>query len=113
MGITRTTGTLRTFPSGFLNHLAKTTSRRTSFHSEELDKICPDHANALRKAELVPPIFLTIGELWKNKYEKIDIENKQEPDFNKKKKKMSIFHFIFTPFFYLYIQGDLQAKYIF
>ena len=50
--ITHTPGTLRTIPSGFLNCLAKLTSRKPSMYSEEVDKIYPDQVNALRKAGL-------------------------------------------------------------
>ena len=60
---THTPGTLRAIPSGFLNHLAKLTSRKPSIHAEAVDKIFPDHANALRKAGLAPPNFPTMGDL--------------------------------------------------
>ena len=61
---THTPSTLRTIPSGVLNRLAKLTSRKPSILSEGVDKIYPDHANALRKAGLAPPNFLTMGDLW-------------------------------------------------
>ena len=54
---THTPGTLRAIPSEVLNHRAKLTSRNPSIHSEAVDKIYSDHANALRKAGLAPPIF--------------------------------------------------------
>ena len=57
---THTPGTLRAIPSGVLNRLGKLTSRKPSFHSVGVDKIYPDHANALRKAGLTPPNFLTM-----------------------------------------------------
>ena len=53
-------GTLRTIPSGVLNHLTKLTSRNPSIHAEAVDKIYPDYVNALRKAGLEPPIFPTM-----------------------------------------------------
>ena len=62
--ITHTPGTLRAIPSGVLNRLGKLTSRKPSFHSEGVDKIYPDHANALRKAGLAPPNLSTMGDLW-------------------------------------------------
>ena len=56
-------------------------------HSEGVEKIYPNHANALRKTGLAPPIFPTMGELWKNKYENMDIENEKEPDVNRNKNR--------------------------
>ena len=61
---THTPGTLRAIPSGVMNHLAKITSQKSSLHSEEVYKVYPDHANALREAGLTPPNFPTIGYLW-------------------------------------------------
>ena len=66
---THTPGTLREIPSGVLNRLAKLTSRKPSIHSEGVDKIYPDHANALRKGGLAPPNLLTMGDLWSKQYE--------------------------------------------
>ena len=62
--ITHTPSTLRAIPSGVLNRLAKLTSRKPSIHYEGVDKIYPDHANALRKAGLAPTNLTTIGDLW-------------------------------------------------
>ena len=70
-------------PSGVLNRLAKLTSRKSSIHSEGLDKIYPDHVNALRKAGLSPPNFSAMGYLWSKQDEKVDIE--KEPDVNEKR----------------------------
>ena len=81
----QTTGTLRAIPSGVLNPLAKITSIKTSIHSEKVDTIYPDHANALRKACLAPPNFPTMGYLWSKQDEKIYIE--KEPDVKKKKNR--------------------------
>ena len=58
---THTLGTLRRITSGGLNRLAKT--RKHSFRSEVVDKINPDHADALRKAGLAYHILLTMREL--------------------------------------------------
>ena len=60
---THTPGTLRAIPSGVLNRLAKLTSRNPSMNSEGVDKIYPDHTNALRKAGLTPPNFSTMGDI--------------------------------------------------
>ena len=74
---THTPGTLRAIPSGVLNRLEKLTSRKPSLHSEGVDKVYPDHANALRKAVLAPPDFPTMGDLWKMQDEKLEIENEK------------------------------------
>ena len=68
-----TPGTLRAIPSGFLNLLDKLTSRKPSIHSERVDKIYPNHINALRKAGLTPHNFLTMGDLWSKQDEKVEI----------------------------------------
>ena len=79
---THTPGTLRVIPSGVLNRLAKLTSRKPSIHSEVVDKIYPDHTNALCKAGLEPPNFPTMGDLFIKQDYKMDIE--KEPDVSKK-----------------------------
>ena len=48
-GSTHTPGTLRVIPSRVLNHLAKITSRKPTFHSERVNNVYPDHVNDLRK----------------------------------------------------------------
>ena len=70
---THTPVTLRAIPSGVLNHLAKLTLINPSIRSEVVDKIYPDHANALRKAGLAPPNFPTMRDLWINQDENGDI----------------------------------------
>ena len=70
-----TPGTLRAIPSGILNCLAKLTSRNPSINAEAVDKIYPDHANALRKAGLAPPVFPKMGDLWRKQDENVDNEN--------------------------------------
>ena len=62
--INHTPGTLRAIPLGVLNRLAKLISRKPSIYSSGVDKIYPDHANALRKAGLAPPNLSTMGYLW-------------------------------------------------
>ena len=57
---THTPGNLRAIPSGFLNRLAKLTSRKPSLNYEGVDKVHPDHTNALLKAVLAPPDFPTM-----------------------------------------------------
>ena len=79
------TGTLRAIPLGVPNRLAKITSRKLSIHSEGVEKIYPDHANALCKAGLASPNFPTMGYLWSKQYEKVDKE--KEPSTNKKKNR--------------------------
>ena len=70
---THTLGTLRAIPSGFLNPLAKLISIKLSIHYEGVDKIYPKYANAIRKADLVPPNLPKTGDLWSKQDEKIDI----------------------------------------
>ena len=72
--ITQTTGTLRAIPSEALNHLDKLTSRKPSVHSEGVDKIYPNYANALCKAGLALSNFLTMGDLWSKQDENMDME---------------------------------------
>ena len=69
---THTPGTLRTIPSGVLNCLAKLTSRNPSIQAEAVDTIYPDHANALCKEGLAPPVSSTMGELWRKQDEKME-----------------------------------------
>ena len=70
-------------PSGVLNRLAKLTSRNPSIHAEVVDKIYPAHANALCKAGLLSPVFPTMGYLWINQDERVDIEKEQDVSKNK------------------------------
>ena len=70
---TCTPGTLRGIPSGFLNELAKLSTRKPSIHSEGADKIYPNHANALRKVGLVSQNIPTMGDLWSKQDDKGDI----------------------------------------
>ena len=96
---THTPGTLRAIPSGVLNRLEKLTSQKPSLQSEGVDKVYPDHANALRKSGLTPPDFLTIGDLWKMQDKKMDIENKKEPDVNKNKNRNVYFCVSYSHYF--------------
>ena len=72
--ITHTPGTLHTIPSGVMKRIAKLTSWKTSIHYEGVEKIYPDHANALCKAGLAPYNLPTMGDLWSKQDEKVDIE---------------------------------------
>ena len=105
---THSPGTLRAIPSGVLNRLAKLTSIKPSIHSEGVEKIYPDHANSLRKAGLAPPNFPTMGDLWIKQDERADTE--KELDVSKKQTKVSTFVFLTRVIFYVYPQGDQQAK---
>ena len=88
---TKTPGTLRTIPSGFLNRLVKLTSRNPSIHYEGVDKIYPDHANALCKASLAPPNFPTMGDLWIKQDEKVNSEKEQDV---RKKENRNVYFFV-------------------
>ena len=71
---THTPSTLRAIPSRVLTCLAKLTSRKPSIQAEAVDMIYPSHANALRKAGLAPPVFPTMGDLWRKQDEKMEKE---------------------------------------
>ena len=60
-----TPGTLSAIPSGVLNRLAKLTSRNPSIQAEAVNTIYPAHVNALLKSGLAPPIFPSMGDLWR------------------------------------------------
>ena len=96
---THTPGTLRAIPSGVLNHLAKLTSSKPSIQAEAVDTIYPAHANALRKAGLAPPVFPTMGYLWRSQDEKVDIEKEQ--DISVKKNRNVYFCVAYSRYFYL------------
>ena len=70
-----------------LRTLFKITSQKPYFHSERIDNVYPDHVNALHKASVSPPIFPKMGELWKDQYEKTDIDNEKLTDVNKNKNR--------------------------
>ena len=95
---TRTPGTLYAIPSGVLSSLAKLVSRKPSTLSEGVDKIYPNHANALRKAGLAPSNFPTMGDLWSKQDEKVDM--KKEPDVNKNKNRNVYFCIAYSWYFY-------------
>ena len=80
--------------------MQKSPSRKPSFHSEGVEKIYPDHANDFRKAGLARPISLTMRKLWKNQDEKMNIENKKEPDVKKKKNRNIYFCVAYSRYFY-------------
>ena len=96
-----TPGTLRTIHSGVLNRLAKLTSRKPSIRSEGVEKIYPDHMNALRKAGLAPSDFPTMADLWSKQNEKVGIE--KEPDVNKKKNRNVYFFVAYSRYFSTFI----------
>ena len=106
---THTPSTLRAIPLKFLNRLAKLNSRKPSIHYEGVEKIYPDHANALCKAGLAPPNFPIIGRFmektgWEGGY--IKITRRQQ----KEKQKCLLLCCILTFFSYIYSQGYQQAK---
>ena len=92
-----TPGTLRAIPSVVLNCLAKLTSMKPSIQAEVVDKIYPAHANALRKAGLAPPVFPTIGELWRKQDE--NVEKEKERNFSVKKNRNVYFCVAYSCYF--------------
>ena len=83
MRSTHIPGTLQAVPSGVLNCLVKFTLIKPSYYSERVDKIYPNHTNSIHQAGLLPTILSTMGELWKNQDENMDIDNKKGPDVSK------------------------------
>ena len=81
--ITHAPGTLCVIPSRVLNHHARPTSINPSIHADAVDKLYPDHETAFRTAGLAPPIFPTLGDLWRKQDDKVDSEKEQH--FIKKK----------------------------
>ena len=107
-----TPGTLHAIPPGVLNHLAKLTSRKPSIHSEAVDLIYPDHANALHKAGFAPPNFPTMGDFWRKQDDKVDMENEQE--VSKKKNRNFYFCVAYSRYFSTSIhRGINRLKYFF
>ena len=94
-----------------LNCLGKLTSQKPSIHSEGVDKIFFHHLNALRKSGLAPSDLPTMGYLWSKQDGKVDKE--KETDVNKKKNRNVYFCVAYSNCFYVYPQGDQQAKKIF
>ena len=110
---THTHSTLRAIPSGVMNHISKLTSQKPSLNSERIDKVYPDHVNALRAAGLAPPNFPTMGYLWKNQDENLDIENEKEPDINKKENINFYFCVAYSRCFSAYIHRVINILNIF
>ena len=84
---THTPGTRSMIPSGVLDRIEKLTSQIPSLHSEGVEKVYPDHVNALRKSGLAPPKLPKMGDLWKMQDEKLDMKNEKEPDINRRKNR--------------------------
>ena len=99
-------GTLRAIPSGVFNRLAKLTSRKSSLHSEGVDKVYPDHVNALCKVGIAPPALRTIGDLWNMQDEKTENENEKESDVNKKKNRNVYFCVTYSRYFSTSVHGS-------
>ena len=95
--VTHTPGNLRAIPSRVLNRLAKLTSRKPSIQSEAVDTIYPYHANDLRKAGLAPPVFPTMGDLWRKQDEKI--EKEKELDVSVRKNRNVYFCVAYSRYF--------------
>ena len=93
----QTPGTLLAIPFGVLNRLAKITSWKPSIQEEAVDTIYPDHGNALRKAGLAPPVFPTMGDLWRKQDEKL--EKEKERDVSVKKNRNVYFSVAYSRYF--------------
>ena len=73
----------------------------------------PDFSHAFRESGLAPSFLPTMDELWNNKDEKMDIENKQEPDVSKNKTEMSTFVLHTHPIFLTLSTGGINRLKIF
>ena len=94
---THTPSTLRAIPLGVLNRLVKITSRKPSIQSKAVDTIYPAHMNALCKADLAPPVFPTMGELWGKQDE--SVEKNKERDVSVNKNKNVYFYVAYSCYF--------------
>ena len=96
-----------------MNRLEKLTSQKSSLNSYGADKIYPDHANSLCEAGLTHTNLPTMGDLWKNQDEKLDIENEKEPDVNKKKNRNFYFCVAYSRYFSTYIHRVINKLKVF
>ena len=85
-------------------------SQKTSLHSEGVGKIYPDHTKALHKAGLAPLNLPTMGKFWKIQDEKLDIENKKEPDVNIKKSRNVSFCVAYSLYFSMSIHRVINRE---
>ena len=64
-----------------------------------MDSIYPNHVNALRETGLAPPIFPTMGELWKYQDIKTYLDKENDLDVNKKRNKNVYFCVAYSRYF--------------
>ena len=81
--IQHTPGTLHKILSGFLNHLAKLTQRKPTFHLKRVDNDFLNHMNASHKAGILSPVYRQWNNCGKVKMKK-RILTKKVPEVNKK-----------------------------
>ena len=62
-GSCHTSNCFKAIPNGVLKRLSKLTTRSPSNLDSKLDNLYPDHAKALRTANLAPPSFPTMREM--------------------------------------------------
>ena len=56
-----------------------------------MDTIYPAHANALRKADLAPPVSPKMGDFWRKQDEKAEKEKEQDVSV---KKNINVYFFV-------------------
>eukprot|EP00957_Ditylum_brightwellii_P086620 6590691-Ditylum_brightwellii.AAC.1 len=73
--------TCKSIATGFYTRLSRLTSYLDSTTEKSIDKLYPDHAAALKVADLVKDKFPKFGEIWK------DLANNAATEEKKKKRK--------------------------
>ena len=84
-GSCHTSNCFKAIPNGVFKRLSKLTSKTASNLNSKLDKLYPDHAKALRTANLAPSSFPTMKEI----IEETECENEKKNAKEKKKRSNS------------------------
>jgi hypothetical protein len=87
-GSTHTKACFKAIPNGVLGRLAKLTSATEISKEKKLDELYPDHAEALRKADLAPKTFPTLKETLNKISEQndpVNVETKKQKKRDKKR----------------------------
>jgi hypothetical protein len=77
-GSTHTNACFASIPTGAMKRLASLTTRTVKSELTMMDKLYPAHAKALKKANLAPDIFPTLGEILDNQQIDPTVDNPKE-----------------------------------
>jgi hypothetical protein len=77
-GSTHTDACFAAIPTGVMKRLASCTTRTEKSELTTMDKLYPAHAKALKKANLAPDIFPTLGEILDNQQMDPTVNNAKE-----------------------------------